>query len=90
MTREQLNKHWKEIEAFKNGAEIEARYGAGEWALEEIPDWFGDFEYRVKPKAREWWITLYSDGTPRSLTNTEPKRKDVKGWELVRVREVME
>ena len=90
MTRGQLNKHWREIEAFKNGAEIEARYGASEWALDESPDWFGDFEYRVKPKAREWWITMDHAGNITVIDDTKPKWPIAAGWQRVLVREVLE
>lgn len=48
MNREQLNKHWKEIKAFKNGAEIECRDSNGEWFGIRGPC-FDASEYRVKP-----------------------------------------
>ena len=50
MTRKQLNKWWKEIEAFKNGKEIEIRQSGMEWIINTNPMFANDFEYRIKPE----------------------------------------
>jgi hypothetical protein len=49
MTREQLNKHWELIEAYKNGAEIEFKNGDGDWESIDAPVSSFYTEYRIKP-----------------------------------------
>jgi len=50
MTREQVIKHWNEIQAFKDGKEIEMRRNGEEWKLNRNPMFANDFEYRIKPE----------------------------------------
>jgi hypothetical protein len=47
MTRESLNKHWKVIDAWRKGAEVE--YLALKWEKIEDPGWFLETEYRIAP-----------------------------------------
>lgn len=50
MTREHVIKHWNEIQAFKDGKEIEMRRNGEEWKLNRNPMFANDFEYRIKPE----------------------------------------
>ncbi len=93
MTREQLNKHWKEIEAFKNGAEIECRrldWLDDTWGVVGVPEWSEYCEYRVKPKAREWWCIVDSDGGPCQTFREKPSADYYKSFHITHVREVIE
>jgi len=47
MTREQLQKHWKVIKAYKNGADIQIYNG--KWLNVENPTFSEHKEYRIKP-----------------------------------------
>lgn len=50
ITKEQLQKHWKTIEAWKNGAEIEflSPICDKKWHKCGEPDWLEHYEYRIK------------------------------------------
>ena len=51
MTREGLKKHWEEIEAYKDGAEVQYRNTNRAW--EDVagePFFHEDTTYRIKPK----------------------------------------
>ncbi len=51
MTREQVIKWWKEIEAFKNGKEIQYRNKQNDkWNDAETPTFSFNTEYRIKPE----------------------------------------
>lgn len=53
ITRKQLNKHWKVIEAFKNGANIECKSHINDaWDVISDPMWSIDYEYRVKKEPK--------------------------------------
>jgi len=54
LTREQLKKYWKEIEAFKDGSDIQVQKRIEcEWVDCSKPGWYMMNNYRVKPK--EWF-----------------------------------
>jgi len=62
MTREEAKAAAEVMLAYANGQEIELRRtmpSASEWEHHKAPcfDW-NLFEYRVKPKPREWWIQI--------------------------------
>ena len=57
MNREQLNKHWKVIEAYKNGADIEINVN-DKWVGIEYPLFDITTEYRVKPKSYSYESTI--------------------------------
>ena len=59
MTR---HKHYKEIIAWAEGAEIEGRGDSDkEWVSDINPGWFIDCQYRIKPRTvkREGWVNIY-------------------------------
>lgn len=52
MNREDLQRNWGVIEAFKNGADVEvSENGCNKWCVTTDPmfDFYG-FDYRIKPK----------------------------------------
>ena len=61
MTR---HKHYSEIIAWAEGAEIEGRADSDkEWVSDINPGWFIDCQYRIKPRTvkREGWVNIYKD-----------------------------
>jgi hypothetical protein len=53
------HKHHKEIKAWADGAEIEWTYSGTLWQQTNVPSWFEDYKYRVKPAepVYEWrWV----------------------------------
>jgi len=52
MTQKQVIKWWNEIEAFKNGKEIEMKQNCDEWVINRNPMFTDEFEYRVKPEPK--------------------------------------
>jgi hypothetical protein len=49
------HKWHKEIHAWADGAEIESKFGDGEWGLDTEPDWLDeDLEYRIKPQPKKY------------------------------------
>lgn len=64
MTRQELEKWWKEIEAFKNGKQIQYRLDEDddtEWRDINEPAFFIETEYRIKPEF-EYVPFDFSDG----------------------------
>ena len=55
------HKHADLIHAWADGAEIEIKLGS-EWVAEKVPDWHGEWEYRIKPKEPEWWENIPKHG----------------------------
>lgn len=55
------HKHHKEIKAWADGAEIEWTYSGTIWQQTNIPSWFEDYKYRVKPAEPVYeWVWVYS------------------------------
>ena len=53
MNREQLNKHWELVKAFKEGAEIQGfNIRTKEWQDVSAPNFYLDIEYRIKPEPK--------------------------------------
>ncbi len=56
------------IQAAKDGERIEARldvHDNEQWRNSDDPVWnFARYEYRRKPKPREWWANEYGNGRP--------------------------
>lgn len=86
------------LQAAKVNKPIQVRDG-DEWVTVcSIPTWnFRDFQYRVKPEPREWWINVYSnnachlhltkDAAVRGRTDGHDR---LHGEETIHVREVLE
>ena len=92
MNREQAKELLPIIEAYSNGEEIEFReIGCGnkDWRV-LCDDWnlrsgTAIHEYRIKPKAREWWLCWNNDDEP-----TVYDYESV-GWEhAVHAREILD
>ncbi len=83
------------VKAYSDGKIIQCRNkGAEGWASfragDEIVWNFGIFDFRVAPeprKPREWWAEVPSDGSVGQLFQN--LSQNTKGYELVRVREVI-
>jgi len=59
---------------------------------EDVPWLWDKYNYRRKPKPREWWVVFASSGTPRTMYSDLEKAKS-SAWQtdtIVRVREVQE
>ncbi len=55
MTREQLNKHWEVIDAWRKGEDIEYfDVYLKNWYPASTPIWAMNFEYRIKPAAPKY------------------------------------
>lgn len=60
LTREQLQKHWTCIEAFKDGKEIEIYLGDKKsWEYIPYPTWVPWCQYRIKTKKETRYIIIY-------------------------------
>ena len=72
--------------AAERGEQIQkqTKYEQTPWEDDPEPSWnFGIWRYRVKPKPREWWVSLFHNGKPRAISEGP-----VKGW--IKTREVIE
>jgi hypothetical protein len=64
VTREGLRKHWSEVQAFRDGAEVEYLSCEGLWEGTSDPVFSLRYEYRVKPTKKlvpfdfESWVKL--------------------------------
>jgi hypothetical protein len=61
------------LQAAKEGKAIQARgmeYGAS-WVNAQTPSWsFAEYDYRVKPEPRRWWVVLDKDENVLAFRNT--------------------
>lgn len=86
------------LEGAKAGKPVEYRYahaGIGPWLhiLTENVTWnFRDFEYRLKPSPREFWVNFYNSGAYSVYTSRESADMGHLGERVqcIHVREVME
>lgn len=60
MTKEGAIKHWKVIEALKEGKTVQIKPKDGKWEDREDPNFSPDFEYRIKPEFENIWIVTYT------------------------------
>lgn len=63
MIKEHTKKMIEVMQAYLDGKTIQVAYAnKNKWSdidQEELPTWqFGDFQYRIKPEPREWWIHI--------------------------------
>jgi hypothetical protein len=61
MKREQLIKHWTFMEAFRNGKQLQYRYGDS-WRDVSDPSFDIGTEYRIKPEKKTAWLNIYPNG----------------------------
>jgi hypothetical protein len=99
VNREETKKAIEVMQAFVDGAEIEAQYhGNSGWSIIDHydPPWnWRDIKYRIKPQPREWWVCW--DGNrlvanyARSFPCSEYCESSVDHWDhYIKVREVIE
>lgn len=73
MNRERMKELLPVMQAFADGKEIEYKYKTkkDDWNAIADPNWMDDYDYRVKPVLREYWIILYPSGLPYNTYETE-------------------
>lgn len=89
MNRERAKELLPIIEAFANGEDIEINHSSDGWRIIDEPGWSSDpKKYRIKPKAREFWIdTVATSGSHLEAFEYEPCMTD--NWPYIKVREVL-
>jgi hypothetical protein len=50
------HKHAEVIKAWADGAKIETKLSNGEWGGVKSPQWWEDFEYRIKPEPKPDYV----------------------------------
>lgn len=104
MNRERAKELLPILEAYANGEDIEFR---GNYSLDPIGEWVSmpedermsmqfprdDYEYRIKPSPREWWINIYRNTghshTVHSSKELAIKFADSHVKETIKLREVL-
>ena len=76
------------MRAYVKGEQIEVKpYHEKIWASVVVPSWNWElYEFRVKPKPREWWLIPCTGQTCDDATARDPSLR----MEVIRVREVLE
>ena len=82
------------LQAFERGEVIEYRpKNSQRWGSAE-PIWnFSQFDYRVKPKPREWWLNVYKTSVCSHGSRAEADREQdnvARRIDCVHVREVLD
>ena len=84
------------LQAFERGEVIEYRpKNSQRWGSAE-PIWnFSQFDYRVKPNPREWWLNVYEDGSKGAMHDSRAEADRNKAYvdkriDCVHVREVLD
>lgn len=94
MNREQAKKMLPIIQAFANGEKVEYRpFDSADWeAAEKLGFKDEPSRYRIKPKPREMWVTLYPGAGYGNIYTSEHSAKcgSGNGGELIHFREVIE
>lgn len=96
MNREQAKELLPIIEAYANGEVIQYKAASGKWRT--LGDDYYKFDsspkkYRIKPKPRECWVTIYNGDTISTAHTTKTSALECLGadrdnWEAVKFREV--
>lgn len=102
MSRETIKKNLPFIQAFAEGKDVQYRYAAPgrfgrEWlSINDGSGIFADpnFEFRIKPEPREFWINVYSGPPCDLMIHSTKKRADEEAsddrLECIHVREVVD
>jgi hypothetical protein len=81
------------MQAAVDGKQIEWREALSRqgWRPATEPWWnWSEFEYRVKPEPREWWIVSGKGGPWTFMTLCDAKRFTISSdYEIIHVREVL-
>lgn len=89
------------IQAHKDGKQVQHRRKLGrpenQWGDSLVgPGWnFAEYDYRVKPEPREWWLLEFPDGTTSVSLKTRDEAIEAQNYSAFRckatlVREVLE
>ena len=95
-TREDTVKMIAVMQAYVDGSPVQSRLRSGsgrcEWQDDFPPGWkWCDFDYRVKPKPREWWLTCLPEGVAMCFYKETAVNKCCKGrFPIIHVREVLD
>ena len=89
MNREDTKKAIEVMQAFVDGAEIESRQANGHstWGGSQKTWSWNQFDYRIKPMPREWWLNAH---TNECYVTAECAEKFAGIAKIVKVREVIE
>lgn len=96
MNREQAKQLLPIIQAFADGADVQAVRGEGTWFDVENPRFYGGDNYRIKQKPLERWLTYYPQGVSGMWGSVHPTYESAVnnltciGGRVVHMREVME
>ena len=61
LSNQKRHKHADLIHEWAEGAQIEIKLGS-EWVNDSNPDWYLEYEYRIKPKQLYWWENIPAHG----------------------------
>lgn len=95
MTRERAKELLPVIQAWAEGKAVQCRgrYCSDNWGDSTCPTWRDDFDYRIKPEPREWWVNVYPGDSAGNLHNTKEhadSHSSDRRIACIKVREVME
>lgn len=74
LSNQKRHKHADLIHEWAEGAQIEIKL-EGEWVTDVEPDWYLEYEYRIKPKELYWWENIPAHGI--LIKNDDEKDEDV-------------
>ena len=92
MNRDKTKKAIEVMQAYVDGAEIEVKYsGFSKWRkfiddVEPLFNW-DSAEYRIKPKAREFWVSAFRYSTDQTERHCFDGKPSFGTW--IKVREVL-
>lgn len=90
MNRERAKELLPIITAFANGEVIQEKIGTKDWYDHETPDFEVDgYEWRIKPKPREFYVCWDNDDEPEDAYTEPNERKANKYDNYIKVREVL-
>ena len=90
MNKEQTREARDIMDAFMNGETVQYKKATGGWRGATNPTWnFVNYEYRIKPKPREFWIELNAEG---ETTGKLAGFKFISNpwYKIIKVREVLD
>lgn len=94
MTRKRAKELLPVIQAWAEGKGVQHRCHVDPfWHNAENPTWNEDFDYRIKPEPREWWVNVYPGNSAGNLHDTKgsaDSHSSDRRIACIKVREVME
>lgn len=93
MTRDRASFIWPAMKAFAEHKPVQARLIGATWEdyTGNCPDFQNEnWEWRVKPEPREWWVAFGVDRMPVIFRDFDPMHYKGPLVDFIRVREVLE